>query len=376
MKKRNFSIGIALVILIGSVMISNFMGSQKPAMSKHGNTENSIKKVHALKVTNRNLTVEIPLTGKVNATDHYEIFTEVGGVLLQTSKAFKEGIHFTRGEILLQIDDREFRLNLLARKSTFLNAVTQLLPDLKLDFPESWKNWENYLQNIQLDEPLKELPGPINDKEKYFLAMRDIYNSYYAIKSSEVRLEKYVIRAPYNGILTMALVTPGTLVRVGQNLGSFMNTDAFEVEAALSLEDIELVSVGNLVRFVSGDIPGEWVGKVLRISEQIDPSTQTVKIFTDVSRSKLLDGMYLTGTVTSDTLYNVFELPRDLLIGRNEVFSIERSKLTLKPVEVIKSFEDKVMVSGLPDATLLLGDVVVDAKADMTVSVISADQSR
>ncbi|NOZ08292.1 MAG: HlyD family efflux transporter periplasmic adaptor subunit, partial [FCB group bacterium] len=353
MKKRNLSIGIAMVILIVSVMISNFMGSQKPVMKKHEGPEISERQVHVLKSNNQNLTIAIPITGKVTAVDHYEIFAEVGGTLLQTSADFREGVHFKKGDILLQIDDREFNLNLLAQKSTFLNAVTQLLPDLNLDFPESLNNWEAYLQEFQLDEPLRELPKPVNDKEDYFLAMRNIYNLYYSIKSSEVRLEKYSIRAPYDGVLTGALVTPGTLVRTGQKLGSYMSTESFEVEAAVSMADIGLISPGNPVTMFSGDISGDWVGKVLRISEQIDPSTQTVKIFIGLSGEDLLDGMYLTGNVTSDTLHNVFELPRDLLVGNDRVFAIVQNKLTLTPVTVIKSFNDTVIVSDLADNTLL-----------------------
>ncbi len=371
MKKRNLSILIAIIILIGSLMLSMFLGSQNAPMKKNDAPRNAKKPVRAVMVHNSNQIVDIPVTGKVAALDHFDIFAEVGGMILISQKPFKEGVHFHKDDILVQIDDQEFQLNLLAQKITFLNTVTQLLPDLKLDFPESLKDWEDYLKALQLDQPLPELPQPVSEKEKYFLAMRNIYNAYYSIKSAEVRLGKYTIRAPYTGVLTNVNVTPGTIVSAGQGLGSYMSTEAFEFEAAVSLEDLMLLSEGNAVRLQSGDIPGTWQGKITRISEHLDPATQTVKIFVRVSTKHLKDGMYLNGFISSDTLHNVFNINRDLLVGDDKVYAIEQDRLVLKPVTVIKSLDDRLLISGLPDGTALLDEVIVGVKENMEVSIIN-----
>ncbi len=50
-----------------------------------------------------------------------------------------------------------------------------------------------------------------SEKENYFITGRGIVSSYYNLKNLEQRLSKYVISAPFSGILTEALVTEGTL---------------------------------------------------------------------------------------------------------------------------------------------------------------------
>ncbi|MFQ6609462.1 MAG: efflux RND transporter periplasmic adaptor subunit [Fidelibacterota bacterium] len=372
MKKTIISIITAAGILAVSFIGSVILGNQKAPM-KHGHyDENGSRQVKSRVVWNEDMQVNIPVTGRVNANDRFEIYTEVTGILLETSIPFKEGNHVKKGDILLKIDDREARLNLLAQKSSLLNSITQLLPDLKLDFPAGFSRWETYLAAFSLDESLRELPEPVSEKEKYFIAARGIYNSFYTIRSQEVRLEKYTIRAPYDGVITQANITPGTLVRAGQSLGSFISTEAFEVEAALSLSELDFVSVGNPAYFRSSDISGEWSGKIIRISEQIDPGTQTVKVFLLINENHLKSGMYLTGYIRSNMITQVVEIPRDLITDDSTVFVIRDGILQSHPVTVVKRMEKSMLVSGIEDGSVILDEIIVGAMEGMRVKAAAA----
>ena len=68
---------------------------------------------------------------------------------------------------------------------------------------------------------------------------------YYSIKNIEKRLSKYNITAPFNGVLTEALVTKGTLIRPGQKLGEFIDTSVFEIELAI---EKRLLSIRKIKR--------------------------------------------------------------------------------------------------------------------------------
>jgi membrane fusion protein (multidrug efflux system) len=56
------------------------------------------------------------------------------------------------------------------------------MPDLKIDYPESFAQWQEYLDRFELEQPIAAFPTPINKQEKYFIASRNLYNQYYSIK--------------------------------------------------------------------------------------------------------------------------------------------------------------------------------------------------
>ena len=373
MKKTLISIITALAILIFSFLGSSFLGEQKKSLTRTPHGDDSSRQVRSLTVKNKNIRAEIPITGRVNAIDRFDIFAEVSGVLQESPIDFKEGNHVKKGEILLKIDDREAHLNLLAQKSILLNSITQLLPDLKLDFPASYDSWDSYLKSFDLHQQLRELPVPVTDKERYFVAARGIYNSFYSIKSQEVRLEKYTIQAPYDGVITQSNITVGTLVRVGQSLGSFSSTEAFEVEVALSPGELDFIEIGSPASFQSSDIATKWTGQIVRISEQIDAGTQTVKVFIIIKENHLKSGMYLTGSILSKPIENVMEISRKLISDDQTVFLIDDNVLKEIKVQIKKRMEDSMLVSGLQDGSVLLNEIIIGASDGTKITLAEED---
>ncbi|MCK5537070.1 MAG: HlyD family efflux transporter periplasmic adaptor subunit, partial [Bacteroidales bacterium] len=241
------SLSIAIGIILIAVLIAKYFAGQKEPMKKSMRQNQQSKVVSVSTVKNSKIISEIPITGRVSALDYNEVFAEVGGILKPGELQFREGIKFKKGDILLRIDNTEARLNLLAAKSNFMNSLTQIIADIKLDYPDSYKAWERYLAKLNIKKSLTELPEPRSDKEKYFLVARNIYNTFYSIRSQEVRLSKYIIKADYDGIITQANIHPGTLVRIGQKLGEYINPSAYELEAGISQNDLGFVGIGNSV---------------------------------------------------------------------------------------------------------------------------------
>mgnify|MGYP002725460181 FL=1 len=374
MSKKIISILSAVLILVVAILGSKLLMSQKEPMKRMGSHGDKERIVNSRVIQNDNVSVQIPITGRVRSVDYYDIYAEVSGTLMNEAQSFKEGTRFSKGDIILRIDDREARYSLMAEKSSLLNVITQLLPDLKIDFPNSYPNWEAFLKSFDLNKPLGILPEPISEKEKYFIALRNIYSLYYTVQSLEVRLEKYSIRAPYDGMVTQADITSGTLVRIGQKLGSYINNDAFELEVTLSMDELDIISIGNMANLKSSDIPGSWTAKIIRINEQIDASTQTVKVFLRIHQSSLIDGMYLNGVIQSNIINNVCEVPRKLITDAETVFIIESSELLAVPVDVVKEMESTSLISGLRNGTELLDEIIVGAKNGMSVSTVKEGQ--
>ncbi|MEL6133934.1 MAG: efflux RND transporter periplasmic adaptor subunit, partial [Bacteroidota bacterium] len=353
MRQILVSIAISIVILGLGFMAFGGLSSAKPEPEKLENVV-PIKRVKTRAVTNGTETTEIEVTGRLTARDRIDVFSEVGGTFIKGKKSFKEGVYFKKDEVMINIDKEEFELNLLAQKSSLMNQLTLLLPDLKTDFPDSFDKWQTYINKMELNQPLAKLPDPSTDRERYFLSARNIYNLYYTIQSQEKRATKYAVKAPFNGKVSESQITEGTLVRAGQRLGQFYNPYIYEMEAAVNLQDLKFIRSGSRVALSSDDISGTWKGVVARVSDVIDPQTQTVKVFITVTGNDLKEGMYLKGDVKGSSLQDVVELDRALVQDETIWIVKDDSTLAMHTIETVQYTTNTVMVKGIPNGTIIV----------------------
>ncbi|MBC8182003.1 HlyD family efflux transporter periplasmic adaptor subunit [candidate division KSB1 bacterium] len=368
MLNKKITIIVTVLIIIVGFALKSFLSNQKEPMKRRPTNRNE-KPINLLTVKNENIKTQFDVSGYLNALDKVELFAEVSGILLKTLKRFKEGNRFAKGEALCLIDDRVYRNNVLAQKSSLLNQLTLLLPDLSIDFPESASRWESFLHEFNLQKPLNPLPEPATDQEKYYIASRNIFNLYYSIKSMEETLAKYTIAAPYNGIVTLSNINPGTLVRMGQKLGEYMSTDVYELEATIGMNKIQHINKGDRVVLTSEDIPGKFAGKIQRINNIIDRESQSVKIYITTTENKLKYGMYLTAHITSTEIENAIRIPRSLLQENDKIFTVNDSTLHLKSVNVVAVENGHVIVKGLEDGSKILGSQIANATDGMKIKI-------
>jgi multidrug efflux pump subunit AcrA (membrane-fusion protein) len=276
---------------------------------------------------------------------------------------------------MVKVKSDDYYANLQAQKSNLQNLITSILPDLKLDFPDSYAKWDDYLKSFDMDKSIAPLPEPSTDKEKFFLTGRNIYTTYYQTKNLEIVLKKYTLTAPFNGVLTEALVTPGSLVRNGQKLGEFIDPTVFELELAVSKALISSVTVGKEVTVINPENELQsWLGKVTRINGRVNPSTQTVQIFVLVKGEKLKEGMYLEANIAGQEKLNALKIPRNLLVDDTKMYVIDAdSNLALQEVNVVHKSRGFVIVQGVQNGDLVMSKPIPGAYAGMKVIVKKQD---
>lgn len=368
MKKLLRALAGAAIIFIGLMAGKALIGMKKerPVFSP----PKAIKLVKSMEV---GLSTESPVTyiqGRARALDRMELFAEVNGVVLKQGKEFRKGVRFNAGELLLVLDAEEAELGLVAQRSSFLQLLTGSLSDLKVDFPERYEAWRSYTSEVDVQDRLPELPEPQSDREKFFLSNRGIYNQYYTIRSSEERLDKYRLYAPFSGEVLSSNVNQGSLVRAGQKIGDFVGLRGFEIESALSRESLGVVKQGDSVSFTSQEGELQLAGRVSRIGSSIDPNTQSATVYCTVEHPDMRDGLYLSGVIHSQALEGVTRLPLELLVEGEKVFAIEGdSLLRLVEVEVRHRSSKEVLVSGLAEGSSILAEPVANAFDGMPISL-------
>lgn len=359
---------IGVLIIAGAFITFKKMNTKKEAVKKEA--MKVVVSVNSIKVKNTNIPIIINTSGKLSAVNKMDIFAEIQGVFMKTNKPFKAGVKYSKGQSLVKINSNEFRSSLKAKRSNLYNAIASLMPDLKLDYPNSFENWNNYLNNFNVDLTTPTIPMPLSEKENFFISSRKINVQYYEIKNLEERLKKYNIYAPYTGILTKTFVNNGTLVRAGQKLGEFIDPSAYELEVSISESIASNLKIGNKVVVKNLEETKEWQGKIMRINAVLEQTSQTKKIFINLKGKDLSDGVYLKAFIKAKDQDNVFEINRSLLINDKNIYSIENNKLKLISVTPIYFKDKKVIVKGLKDNTVILANTIAGVYEGMEVKIV------
>ena len=361
------SITLGVVIIILSILLAGKISKGKKQAEVV--IKPVIKTVFVDTVKNENLRVNIEASGTVEAFEKMELYSEVQGILENSGKAFKEGQFYSSGSTILQINSDEFMASLVAQRSAFYNTLMSTLPDLQLDYPTVYLKWKQYVNDFDMNQSTNPLPSFDTEQEKYFINSRNIVNTYFTIKNLEERLNKYRIQAPYDGIVTEALVNQGALIRAGQKIGEFINPSNYELRISLSERSIDMVNVGNVVDLYNLDRTESYVGKVSRINRVIDPSTQSIEVFIQVSAPGLNDGMYLVAQIEGKEVDEVFEISRSLLVDNEEVFVVQDGKLKKVAIDLVHFTEETALIKGLENGTVLLNNNIPGAYDGMLVEI-------
>lgn len=328
-----------------------------------------VKSVFVETVTNTTVPIIIPSNGNLTAKRRLELYSEVQGIFNPSGKLFRPGQKYKKGETFIDINSDEYTASVQSAKSNLYNSIASIMPDLRLDFPEIYKKWQNYLTNFDMDASTPKLPKMTSEKENFFIIGRGIVSNYYNVKNLEQRLSKYYITAPFDGILTEALVTEGSLIRNGQKLGEFIDPTIYEMEVAISKSFANLLKIGEDVRLNNLEGTESYQGKVSRINGSIDPTTQTIRAFIEVKDKNLKEGMYLEARLDARKEKNAIEIDRNLLLDTNEIYIVKDGSLKAIPVKPVFFSDTKVVLKGVPDGSVILSKPVPGAYQGMLVKV-------
>ena len=371
---RKVIIVVAGIVLLGiAFLTSNYLkNSKKVPEQKVTKVE---KTVFVKEVKNGDVAINISANGNLVAKNKVDIYSEVQGVLQTTGKDFRVGVSYKKGQTLLKINNQEFYASIQSQRSSLQNLIASIMPDMRLDYPDSFESWNAYLKNFDINKTVQPLPAPKSDKEKYFITGRNIYTTFYTIKNLEARLGKYNIRAPFNGVLTEALVTNGTLVRSGQKMGEFIDNSVFELALSVNGGLVDVLEVGKLVVLHNLEKTKVWKGKVSRVNGKIDQASQTVQVFIEVKGNDLREGMYLEANVPVKSEKEAIEINRKLLVENKAVYVVRNNVLDLVEINPVHFNENTVVIKGLANGEELVDKPVAGAYAGMPVKIFSENKS-
>ncbi|GET20951.1 hypothetical protein JCM18694_11970 [Prolixibacter denitrificans] len=332
--------------------------------------------VKAKPVAYHTVTASVKAPGRVLATKEVMLVAEASGRIEPGEVALKKGARFRKGQKLLNIYKDEAEMALRSRKSQFLNSLANMLPDIKIDYPDFYDQFQQFFSSVRLDRDLPNLPTVAignNEQLKVFLASRNILSDYYSIKKDEMALKRYTLYAPFDGTFTQVNFEVGAFVNMGTQLAKMISTNNLEVEVPVENRQSEWIKVGSPAIIHSTSRNKNWQGHVVRKADFVASSTQSRSIFVKVDPDNardVLSGEYLDVEFKGQEIPDAMEIQRSAVFNSNIVFTVVDGRLKKEPINLIKYNEETIVFNGLEPGTELVVEPLINAKEKTEVEII------
>lgn len=294
--------------------------------------------------------------GRVMSSHAVEVSTEVSGKLLEGKIHLKKGAAFKKGEVLFRIDNTTAYLNLQSRKSNFINSISSMLADIKIDYPNNFETWTAFLNNLDVKKTLPPLPETKSVQEKTFVSSKGIISEYYSIKGDENQLAKYTVVAPFSGSISEVYAQPGAVINTGSKIVKLIDTYNLEVEIPLMPQEAAGVKIGKEVLLKKGE--QTLKSTIKRKANYLDAGSQSINVYAAFKNNDniaLFEGDYIETILSKNEDMNVMAAPRSALVDGDKVYTIQPdSSLVLENITIKGVGENIIFFKGIKDSSLVV----------------------
>jgi RND family efflux transporter MFP subunit len=256
------------------------------------------------------------VTGSIQPERKADLRAEVSAVVLQVLK--ENGDVVRRGDVLVRMDQTSIRDNLHSAEDNTRNA-TQSLDQAERNLQRLKTLRASGMTSLQaLDDAEIRRNG----------ATSELSASNARAVVARQQLERTVVRAPFDGVVSDRKVSAGDTASIGKELLKVIDPTSMRFAGRVSADKVSLVSVGQAVSFrINGYAGQEFRGKVTRVDPSANDVTRQVEVlvsFTD-SKQPRVSGLYAEGTIEA-TSVKALTLPESVLVKAGDKASVWRVK--------------------------------------------------
>jgi RND family efflux transporter MFP subunit len=162
----------------------------------------------------------------------------------------------------------------------------------------------------------------------------------------------------------------GGIANPGTRIAKIIKTDLLELEVPVEIDDLKWVSVGDKVKVMDEFKTSSWQGEIIRISEFLDPATQSASVFVQIRNQKsnpIYAGMFLEAHFENKIVEDAMEIPRQAVFNQNEVFIVQDNALQKRKINVRKINQNSVIFTGLEEGMEVVVEPLVNVKEGTVV---------
>lgn len=383
-----FCRGVAVSALV--VALAGCGGDSSAAAEADGKRrdDGAPKPVQTARAEERPLGSSVLVNGTLDAYDRATVGTKVAGRLQMM--AVDLGSRVSRGQLVARVDPTDYNIRLQQAEAGLAQARVRLgLPT------EGSSDAVDATDTPPVREARAVLEEARASRERYSALLRDgviskadfdqvqaqarVAESRYQDALEEIRNRQAVatqrraevalarqqladtgVYAAFDGVVQQRIASIGEYLAAGAPVVEIVKIDPLRFRADVPERDAATIRVGQNVQLAVDGAPGDFTGRVTRLSPTITERTRVLQLEADIPNAgaALRAGSFARATIVTDTSAASLAIPKEALVtfaGIEKVMVVERGKTKEKPVATGRRAGQFIEVlSGLE-----AGDVVV-----------------
>ena len=393
---------LGLAVLLGAAFVAGYIPLQRrealvrSEAAEHGK---DLPRMEVMRVSRSSIQSDLKLPGTLQAVTEAPILARADGYL--KNRYVDLGDRVRSGQPLAEIDAPELDQQILQAEAAVAQAQASLEQaqasleqgkssrDLARITAERWKTLAaqgvvSQQENDTYQARLTSQNANVQALEKAVSAQR---SNVVASQANVARLQELqgyrVLKAPFDGVVTVRNVDVGALVSTGNTLlFRIAQTGTLRTYLNVPQANASSIHVGQPARLTLTNFPGRlFLGPVARTANALDPSSRTMLVEVAVPNADgaLFPGMYAEVDLGSAHLNPPLLIPALALVVRTDgaqVAVVQNDVVHLQKVAIGRDYGDRVeIVQGVTEGTTILaapGDAAQEGAKIVPVSGESA----
>lgn len=281
--------------------------------------------------------------GELQPREITTLTPEVTGRVIAFHENFIEGGLIRQGEVLVTLDDSDYRTALLTAESSLAAAKAQLQEDQALA-----RVAQQELRNTEDPTPLA-------------LRLPQLQSSEAAVKSAEAGLQKAQrdlartkIVAPYDALVKSRNTGVGQVISMGTTLGQIYNVERAEIHLPIANFDLQFLQEQVIGSQAYIDMPtAPRPVNIVRDLGIVDAQTRMTHLVASVDdpyglrsdKPTLRFGQFVTVRIEGQSVSEVYRLPQEALVRDSIWLVTEDNTLQRQQVNILRKEGRDVLVT-------------------------------
>lgn len=355
-------LGVAVFILFG-------LFANKPTANRWGDRPAPRVAVEIAPLEATSFDVWVDSYGTAESKTSTALVAEINGRVMEVSENIRAGGSFKAGDVLVKIDDSNYRIE--------VDVATSAAADAELKYLQEVAQAEFAAQEWN-ERPQSEAARKLALREPQVAAAKAALQAAQArVARAKLDLERTQIKAPFDGKVLSQQIDVGQFVTPSQGIAQIYGTESVEVRLPIKINDLEHLVLpekgvdSRPIVVLESDIGSrtyQWQAEIVRTEGAFDPATRMLFVVAEIidpfvsteQRPAVRVGQFMRAKVQGKTYDEVYVIPRRAVTQDFAVAVAQEGILQKRQVNPIWTDSDSVIVSA-GTADILGQDVVRSA---------------
>lgn len=338
-------------------LVLSSCAKKQEAPKTNVNAAPEVLQVRVKEASSRNLDRSIDVTGSLEADETVNLSFEVAGRVLVYKVDFGQMVK--KGDVIAELDKREFewqldratanvgqtaaRLGMKSPDDKF-PSTTASIRQAEAQLEDARSKYQSAARLVQSGDISKErateLEKSLRAREAVLDAARDDLNMMIAqfraqkadLEIAKKRLSDTVIRAPFDGGITVKLVSPGQYIKENTAVATLVKTSPLRLRVEVPESNSALVKPGSTLVFTTDAAPGrEFNAVVQKLNPAFESKNRTLTVESKIAIAdpRLRPGSFIQVRLVTTKNADVVMVPKQAIYsvaGLNKIFVIRDGK--------------------------------------------------